>query len=62
MRAVQGSSSPSHGCLVLGVNTHREPVCSETLMEFGGNVGRASRALLALEHLTRMELPLRVAE
>ena len=62
MSAVQGSGSLSHGCLPLGVNAHREPVCSKTLMGFRGNVGRASIALLAFERLKGVELPLREVE
>ena len=60
--AVRGSGSLSHGYLPLGVNAHREPVCSKTLMGFRGNVGRASIALLAFERLKGVELPLREVE
>lgn len=60
--AARGSSSLSHGCLPLGVNTRGEPVCSQTLMEFRGNAGRASIALLAFKCLIGVELLLREVE
>lgn len=46
----------------MGMNTCGELVCSQTLMEFRGNAGRASIALLAFKRLIGVELPLRAVE